>query len=65
MTEHTAWIADAFLLGEGFVIIDPGPDQRRTATRRGLSFDLEPLCRCPYCPAPTSRRYRRLYVEAA
>jgi len=59
MTEHVAWVADEFLLNEGFTIEDPGPGCRRTATRRGLSFDLEPRCRCEYCPpTPTHPRYR-------
>lgn len=55
---HIGWVADEFLLENGFTIEDPGPGQRRSATRNGLGFDLEPRCLCEYCPAPEHPNYR-------
>lgn len=58
MTRHVAWAADEFLLEKGFVIADPGPGQMRRATRGDLAFELEPRCRCDWCPAPNHSNYR-------
>lgn len=63
MTRHIGWAADEFLLEQGFTIIDPGPGCSRIATRRGMSFDLEPRCCCEFCPSSRHRRYR--YVSTA
>lgn len=58
MTRHVGWVADEFLMGQGFVITDPGPGLPRHAARGHLSFELEPRCRCEYCPAPNNPNYR-------
>lgn len=63
MTVHIAWVADEFLLRQGFTITDPGPGLARTAVRGRLSFELEPRCVCDWCPAPEHPNYR--YVVGA
>lgn len=63
MTRHIAWVADEFLLDHGFTITDPGPGCRRTATRDGLSFVLEPACLCEYCPPMRHPNYRRVVAH--
>jgi hypothetical protein len=50
MTRHLGWMEDLFLLEHGFTIHDPGPGQPRRATRGDTVLDLEPACRCEYCP---------------
>lgn len=62
MTRHIAWVADEFLLEQGFTITDPGPGLVRTAARGELSFELEPRCGCEYCPQPTHPNYRHAAV---
>lgn len=58
MTRHVAWVADEYLLGQGFTITDPGPGLPRTAVRGDLEYELDPRCLCDYCPRPAHENYR-------
>lgn len=58
MTEHPGWVADEFLMNQGFTITDPGPGRERAAVRGELVYPLEPRCSCECCPTPNHPNYR-------
>lgn len=60
MTRHVGWVADEFLMNNGFTIVDRGPGLVRTASRDHLVFELPPRCLCDWCPATTHENYRLL-----
>lgn len=64
MLTHIAFLADEFLLEQGFTIVDPGPGLPRTATRGELRYEIEPRCRCTYCPEHANPNYVRLKPAA-
>lgn len=51
MTGCGEWLADDFLVRNGFAITDPGNGMPRVAARRGITFPLDPKCRCVHCSA--------------
>ena len=63
MTRHIGWVSDLFLLEQGFTIADPGPGLPRRAFRGAIVLDLEPACRCEYCPPHEHPNY--IHTRAA
>lgn len=59
------WLADVFLLSQGYVITDPGPGRRRSIERDGQRYDAEPQCNCPDCPPHLHPNYHQRTARSA
>ncbi|MFG1872179.1 hypothetical protein [Micromonospora arborensis] len=59
------WLADDFLLSQGYVITDPGPGQRRVIERDGRRYDVVPACECPDCPSHLHGNYHSRTARSA
>lgn len=56
MLACSTWLADDFLLRQGWTITDPGNGAIRTVERDGRTLSLGPACSC--CPPRTEPNYR-------
>jgi hypothetical protein len=53
MNACAVWLADDFLIRDGWTIVDRG--DRRTAIRDGRTFVIPGVCRCPAEDCPPHR----------
>ncbi len=57
MLACSTWLADDFLLRQGWTITDPGHGAARAIERDGRVFSLDPACTC--CPTRTEPNYHK------
>jgi hypothetical protein len=49
------WLADDYLVRQGYMLAENGPDGDRFAIRNAESFPIDPACSHPDCPPLTTQ----------